>query len=243
MKKIVITIVLVLLQKILLAQIDTIIPAQQKLLTAKLSSYSANYVVYWEDENGQVLGAIDIWKRELKVNPKTYAFNWKWYRSDTLYANISTLGNSLTMEPLLHEADYFNKGKHTFQFRNNTVSIPDSLQITEKLKSFKVNLNPASFAFPMDLEILALLPFQKVTQKFAIPFYEPGSKQATFYHATITAKEKLPTPGGSFVSCWVIRLDYAPNSYAEFWIAQKERQVIKMREFYQGKHRYKVKLY
>lgn len=242
-QKLVLILCCLLLQQTALSQIDTIKPAQEKLLSKGLSSSTANYLVYWEDEKQQVTGPIDLWKRELKVQGNTYHFNWTWYRNDSLYAQISSNGNAQTMEPANYQANYFKKGKISFQFRDQTVTVPDSLQSSEKSRSFKVSLNPPAFAFPMDLEILSLLPYKKVGQKFALPFYEPGSNQSAYYEVSLIRKERLSLPGAALLSCWVIRLTYAANSYAEFWIANKQQQVVKMREFYQGKYRYKVKIY
>lgn len=243
MKKILIILVVISLWADVFAQTDTITPVTKKLNTQSLHSAFSTYAVYWEDEAGNITGNIELWKRELQVKGKEYSFNWKWYRNDTLYAHIFNVGSSTTMEPLYHSANYFKKGKFTVQFRNGIVTIPDSLQTSEKLKSFKVALNPSAFAFPMDLEILALLPFKKEGQKFAIAFYEPGSEKSAYYNATVIRKENLSIQGSSTIKCWVLRLDYTPNSYADFWIADKKREVIKMKEFYQGKYRFKVKLY
>jgi hypothetical protein len=243
MKQAIIMACFILLQKLAFAQTDTIKPTKQNLRTEKLFSSAANFVVYWEDEHGNVTGQIDLWKRELQIKGKQFLFNWKWYRNDSLYANISTTGNSVTMEPSLHHVDYFKKGKITFLIHHDTVTIPEGLRTNAQLRSFKVKLDPPAFAFPMDLEILALLPFKKLGQQFAIPFYEPGSKRSAFYQATVISKDQLSLPGSKSISCWVLRLNYAQDAYADFWIADKKRQVIKMRERYQGKYRYKVKLY
>lgn len=243
MRKILIILLFMFLSRDVLAQTDTISPSSGKLQTQHLSSSTSTYVVYWEDEKGNISGHIELWKRALQLKEKEYFFDWKWYRNDTLYAHISNKGNNSTMEPQLHRSDYFKKGKFMVQLRNGTVTIPDSLQTSEGSKLFKVVLHPIAFAFPMDLEILPLLPLKKEGQQFAIAFYEPGSEKSAYYNATIIRKEKLPIPAGSSIRCWVLRMDYAPNSYADFWITENEREVVKMKEFYQGKYRYKVKLY
>lgn len=225
------------------AQTDTITPISQKLLTEKLTSFKSTYLVYWEDENGNVSGSAELWKRELQVDKNEYRFDWKWYKNDTLYAHIKNIGKRLNMKPKLHHVNYFKKGKFTVAFNNGVVSIPDSAQTKESHKSFKVNLQPLAFAFPMDLEILALLPFKHAGQQFAIAFYEPGSQQSAFYNATVTEKTELTLPANQKTLCWVLRLNYAPNSYADFWIASKTLEVLKMKEYYNGKYRYKIKLY
>lgn len=225
------------------AQTDTIMPVSQKLLTEKLTSSKSTYLVYWEDESGNVSGNAELWKRELQIDKSEYHFDWKWYRSDTLYAHIKNIGNRLNMEPGLHHANYFKKGKFTVAFKDGVVTIPDSVQTKESHKNFNVKLQPSAFAFPMDLEILPLLPFKHTGQQFAIAFYEPGSQQSAFYIATVTEKTELTLPANQKTLCWVLRLNYAPNSYADFWIASKTREILKMKEYYNGKYRYKIKLY
>lgn len=243
MKAILTLLFLLFLKTGILAQTDTISPTLGKLLTKNLSSSESTYAVYWEDEKGNVSGKIELWKRTLLVKEKEYFFDWKWYRSDTLYAHITNTGDKGTIAPWLHRADYFKKGKFEVQFRKGVVTVPDSLQTTERLKLFRVILNPAAFAFPMDLEILPLLPFRKKGQKFAIAFYEPGGEKSAYYSASIIRKENLVIQAGNSIRCWVLRLEYAPNAYADFWIADKKREVLKMKEFYEGRYRYKVKLY
>ena len=243
MRKILLILFFIFLQMSVFAQTDTITPIKQRLLTEKLTSSKSTYLVYWEDENGNVSGSAELWKRELQLDKNEYLFDWKWYKNDTLYAHTKNVGSRLNMEPKLHHANYFKKGKFAVAFNNGVVSIPDSAQTKESHKTFKVNHQPLAFAFPMDLEILPLLPLKKEGQQFAIAFYEPGSEKSAYYNATIIRKEKLTLHAGSSIKCWVLRLDYAPNSYADFWIADKSREVIKMKEFYQGKYRYKVKLY
>lgn len=225
------------------AQTDTITPLQRKLLTEKLISSQSNYLVYWEDANGSITGSFELWRRELKIDNNEYRFDWKWYKNDTLYAHIQNRGNRLNMEPKVHHANYFKKGKFTVAFHNGIVTIPDSAQTKESHKNFIVKLEPQAFAFPMDLELLPLLPIQHIGQQFTIAFYEPGAQKSGYYNATVTEKTELALPAKQKNLCWVLRLNYAPNSYADFWIATKTREVLKMKEYYNGKYRYKIKLY
>ena len=64
-----------------------------------------------EDENGNISGSAELWKRELQVDKSEYRFDWKWCKNDTLYAHIKNIGKRLNMEPKLHHANYFKKGK------------------------------------------------------------------------------------------------------------------------------------
>ncbi len=243
MRFIIIFLLAVTIQTKVFTQVDTISPVLSKLVTEKLINSESTYLVYWEDENGNVSGSAEIWKRSLYVEGKEYWFDWKWYKNDTLYAHIKNTGNSKNMEPKVHHANYLKKGKFTVTLNNGWVSIPDSAQTKESDKHFIVKLRQSAFAFPMDLEILPLLPFKETRQQFAIAFYEPGSQESAFYHAIVTDKQDLILPANVRTLCWVLRLNYGPYSYADFWIAAKTREVLKMKEYYKGQYRYKIKLY
>lgn len=226
------------------AQVDTINTATLKLNKNAFRERKNTYVVFWKDSIGNHIGGAEIWERNIrKTKAKTYQFDWKWYKNDILYSHITTIGELASMKPTTHSANYFKQGKFTLAFNNNIVSIPDSLQTKDQHKTFKVVLNPPAFAFPMDLEILPMLPFKKVGQIFALAFYEPGAAQSAYYKVSVTNKEQLVLHGNTKITCWLLRIDYAPNSYATFWIADKPREVVKMEEYYQGKYRYKIKLF
>jgi hypothetical protein len=104
-------------------------------------------------------------------------------------------------------------------------------------------MDSPAYEFPMDLEIFPLLPFRKTGQQFAIAFYEPGTAKSNYYKLTVTGKEDLALVGAQAASCWLLRIDYAPGSYATFWISDKTREVLKMKEYFRGRYRYKVRLY
>ena len=84
MKKILLILFFIFFQMSVFAQTDTITPIKQRLLTEKLASSKSTYLVYWEDENGNVSGSAELWKRELQLDKNEYLFDWKWYKNDTL---------------------------------------------------------------------------------------------------------------------------------------------------------------
>jgi hypothetical protein len=43
--------------------------------------------------------------------------------------------------------------------------------------------------------------------------------------------------------CWLLKINYSKDSYAIFWLTEKSKEVIKMKEYYKGNYRIKVKQY
>ena len=231
-----------------MAQIDTINTENNKLNLAALKEGKASYAVYFEDSTGNRSSSADIWDRSIEIDKnnegqKQYRFGWKWYRKDSLIADVTATGKLPSFQPLTHDAVYPGRGNRSFLFANNVVTIPPQSRHTAKDSSFRVVMEQSAFEFPMDLELFALLPFRKTGQQFAMAFYEPGSAKASYYPLTVTGKENLLLPGGQNVLCWLLRIDYAPGSFATYWISDKTRDVLKMKEFFKGRYRYKVRLY
>ncbi|HEY9045754.1 MAG TPA: hypothetical protein VIN08_07645 [Ohtaekwangia sp.] len=229
------------------AQVDTINTKNLKLNMAAFREGKSSYAVFFEDSLGRRLGSAALWDRSVRISQqagkKIYHFDWNWYQKDSLMAHVEATGELPSLTPLTHYASYKKRGKFTYSFRNNVVTIPDSSRHTKRDSTFSVTLNPPAFEFPMDLEIFPLLPFKKIGQKFAIAFYEPGTPKSDYYLLTVTGKEDLALNNSVKVPCWLLRIDYAPGAYATFWIADKSREVLKMREYFRGRYRTKVRLY
>ncbi|GAB3950254.1 hypothetical protein GCM10028805_27910 [Spirosoma harenae] len=191
----------------------------------------------------------DLWDRSIRFSTtsdgkKIYHFDWQWFQKDSLLAHVTATGLASSLAPLTHNGNYFKRGIRNFVFNGTTVRIPTANQRTAKDSAFKVVINPPAFEFPMDLEILPLLPYKKVGQQFAIAFYEPGSPAANYYRLTVMGREDILVGGSAKVNCWLLKIDYGQqNASATFWISDQNREVVKMREYFRGRYRYKVKLY
>ncbi|GAB4029801.1 DUF3108 domain-containing protein [Spirosoma gilvum] len=231
------------------AQIDTINTSNLKLNLAAFRDAKRTYAVFFEDSLGHRLSSADLWDRTIRLTTtptgqKTYQFDWQWYQKDSVLANVTATGLLPSLAPLTHRATYTKRGKRNFIFTGTTVTIPVADQHTAKDSSFRVVMNPPAFEFPMDLEIFPLLPFKRVGQEFAIAYYEPGSPSANYYRLTVTGKEDLVVGGATKVNCWLLKIDYGQQGvYATFWISDQNREVVKMREYFRGRYRYKVKIY
>ena len=230
------------------AQIDTVNTKNLKLNIAAFKEGKSSYAVYFEDSLGHRLSSAAIWDRTIKLSKdakgnSTYFFGWDWYQKDSLLAHIEATGELPSLKPLTHYAKYKKRGTFVYQFKDNVVTVPDSSKRTKRDSTFKVTIDHAAFEFPMDLEIFPLLPFKKVGQQFAIAFYEPGSPKSDYYKLTVTGKEDLALNGSVKVSCWLLKIDYGRGSHATFWISDKSREILKMKEYFRGRYRFKVKLY
>jgi hypothetical protein len=252
MKKIFLLVMLACMQQISHAQVeDTINTNNLKLNIKAFKESKATYAVYFVDSAGNRKGAAHLWDRSIRFstdaqNRKIYNFEWKWYMHDSLLSVTNATGLLSSLKPLTHKAAYFKfkVGKKSIVFNNDVATVPDEDKKDGKDSSFRVVVDPPAFEFPMDLEIFPLLPFKNVNQKFAIAFYEPGSPKSDYYHLTVTGKEDLELPAGAKVNCWLLKIDYGQQgSYAIFWISDKTREVLKMKEEFRGRFRYKVKLY
>ena len=231
------------------AQIDTINTANLRLNPAGFREGKRTYAVFFEDSVGNRLTTADLWDRTIRLSTspggqRIYQFDWQWYQKDSLMARVTATGLLPSLAPLTHDATYTKRGNRNFVFTGNTVTIPAASRRTAKDSSFKVVMNPPAFEFPMDLELLPLLPFKKVGQQFAIAFYEPGSLASSYYQLTVTGKEDLPIGGNAKINCWLLKIDYGlQDAYATFWISDQAREVLKMKEYFRGRYRLKVKLY
>ncbi|WP_338869684.1 hypothetical protein WBJ53_20780 [Spirosoma sp. SC4-14] len=230
------------------AQIDTINTTTQKLNIAAFTEGKRSYAVFFEDSLGNRLTSADIWDRTIRISEssggqKTYEFGWQWFRRDSLLADVKATGLLPSLAPLTHQATYTRRGSRNFIFTGTTVTVPIDSRKTSQDSTFRVVMNPPAFEFPMDLEIFPLLPFRKVGQEFAIAFYEPGSPSANYYHLTVTGRNDLLISGNTKINCWLLKIDYGQGAYATFWISDQAREVLKMKEYFRGRYRYKVKLF
>lgn len=230
------------------AQIDTINTTNHKLISNYLREGKSSYVILLEDSLGRRMGPTQIWDRAIQFSKdakeqRLYTFNWKYYMKDTLYASYNATGYVATMAPLSHRMQVGKVLQRSVVFNGNQASVPEADRAVVRDKRFtSATLDPPAFSFPMDLEILPMLPIRNVGQEMAVAFYEPGMPASAYYKLTVQRKESLPIASGVTVDCWVLIIDYGPAS-ATFWISRKGREVLKTKDGFRGITRYKIKLY
>jgi hypothetical protein len=229
------------------AQVDTITTKNLKLESPKTNLLKHSYAVFFTDTLGNRTFTADIWDREVSIikenGASIYNFTWKWYSKDSLVLKADGRCKFPSLEPQEYIFSNKKKQKRIVRYEENVAMIEGKSRKTQRDTIYKVSVNLPAFAFPMDMEILPMLPFKKVGQKFAIPFYEPGAPSSAYYLCEVTGKEELKLTEEAKVKCWLLKLVYSKNAYAVFWISESSREVIKMKNPFKGGYRYKVKLF
>ena len=218
-------------------RIETVLVDSEKLLMKNLKIGINKYLVYMEKPNGDIFNT-DVWVREVKINNKTIEVQQNWVNSNR---KVVSLNKITGFESIYH---YSKKGKdkiEAFDYYPNEIKGSDSIANNLR-KGFELKLIDKPFNWELDLEFFQLLPYQLNTT-FVINFYHPGSKtNPKYYNYKVIGKEKIVGLNGNKIQCWLLKIDYAKNSSAIFYISTKTKEVIKMIETYGKIKRYKLKL-
>jgi hypothetical protein len=235
-----------LLSSALYAQADTINAVNNKLMVSRLMEGASAYLVYTTDSITGITGNTDIWYRSVafskRNNIPVVNFGWKIYRHDSLYLDAYGICLKSNLKPLY--AHRLLKGAvYAVNYTDTVLEAADTVAINKADAGRKVALNPPVFNWEWDMETLPLLPITKTGQRFMVAFLDPFDVKAAYYPHDVIEVDNLLLNKEAAVKCWVLRVSYDAGSYADFWISQKGHEVLKMKEYYKGKYRYKVRLY
>lgn len=237
----------ILLTSVSFGQVDTINASNHSLQISKLTEGTKRYLVYFTDGLFHLKGSGDIWERTTtftsKNNSAVVEFDWKWFRHDSLLAYVSNICDAKTLAPVFHKAVYPGKGIIAYDFRDNYIIPSDTVANNAVIKKQKLSLDIPVISWEQDLEIYPLLPIKRVGQKFDIAFFDPNEKSPSYHRYEVIGKENLPLNQDTKVNCWLLKIDYTKTSYAIFWLTEKSKEVVKMKEYFNGNYRFKVKLY
>ena len=229
------------------AQVDTINAANNKLKIENLKEGKSTYLVYFTDTLDKKRTVGDLWERSTKFTKvngaDVVAFDWKWIHADTVLANILNICDHKTLAPIYHKADYKKRGIFAYDYRDGFMVPSDTINNNEAVKKGKVKLDIPIISWELDLETYPLLPIKKIGQKFDVSFFDPNEKVATYHRYEVIGKEDLVLNSDTKVKCWLLKIDYNKESYATFWLTEKSKEVIKMKEYFKGNYRIKVKQY
>ncbi len=229
------------------AQADTINAANNKLQLSRLREAKEVYLVYFTDSalNRKTTG--DIWERNTRFtslnNQQVVEFTWNWYKNDSLMANIVNYCDRATLAPVYHKAVYKKRGTYAYDYQKDFMVPTDSVADNAAQKRGKIALTIPVINWELDLETYPLLPIKKVGQQFDIAFFDPNEKAPSYHRYEVIGKEELQLNNDTKVKCWLLKIDYGKESNAIFWLTEKSREVIKMKEYFRGNYRFKVKLY
>lgn len=228
----------------LFAQVDTINTQTNKLLLQNLPQGKAMYAVYFTDSTGEP-GPIDLWVRSTATgtfhNTPSINFEWKWYHHDSLYRTVYDACDK-KLAPLYAWGTSTRTGIRAYNFDNEYKTAADTVE-GNKANPKKVQLTVPVYNWEWDMELFSTLPYKKVGQQFAIAFLDPNDDKPGYYLHTVTGTDELALNNQAKVKCWVLRVAYNATAYADFWISQQSHEMLKMKSYFNGRYRYKVKLY
>jgi len=206
------------------------------------------YLVYSEDSTTQKRSAVYIWERNIALPNqlnKHIVIDQKWFSLDsqlfvrTMHSEI----DAHTFLPILHHTTFSGIGKpiHTelYLFSSNLICT-DTL-ISDK--KFKLGIEHPVFNWELDLETFSLLPLQ-IGKSFAINFYHPGSAILPHYYLyKVEGMTTISRYAQKSIQCYQIRINYPnSNNYSIWWVDVKTHNILKMKEYFNGKYRYKLLL-
>lgn len=231
------------------AQVDSINAVNNRLETNRLAEGTSRYLVYNVDSLTNLVSTADVWERSVSFGTlqgstqPVVLFEWKWFHNEFLFRHVKAVADRRTLAPISEVSLFKGYAFAGYKFTNGFL-IPDSTVAANRVnKSMKVPLNPPILNWEWDMETFSILPINRVGQKFAIAFMDPNSPQPGYFVYEVARAEDLPLNKEVSIKCWVLHINYGNGAYASFWISQQSHEVLKMKEFFNGSYRYKVKLY
>ncbi|WP_425389575.1 hypothetical protein [Ekhidna sp.] len=245
MKKSILFIIKTALPVFLIAQIDSVNTTNNQLKIDQLNEGQATYLVYLQDSISGPKYGIEVWDRMIKKIDDSYSFKWNRYAaSGSRYSyEIAASANEFSPieervnERIVKAGDVNIRKKHFIYSGDKIFTNSDTTMHT--MEPFELAALDNSFNWEMDLETLSMLPINQ-GKSYAINFYHPGSKtEPAYYLFEVIRSETLSFNDVAF-ECWVLKVEYSPNQSSEFWVDKKTHRVMKMKEFFYGRYRYKV---
>ncbi len=233
----------------LLAQVDTVTYYNHILLPKHLQPGRTKYLVYSEDSLTKLKSGISIWERTIstrKINNREVLFVYQvWKGLDTINSKREVLSqmDAATFSPLYHltlfTASHVRKRENAFVFKKDSIIVTDLASADNKTSA--IALQQPVFNWELDMETFAQLPL-KTGKTFVIPFYHPGSKVLpALYTYKVEGEEQLEGLQNHLMKCWrLVHREESSANYSIWWISKATHTVIKMKEYYNGKFRYKL---
>ena len=233
----------------LLAQSDTVKYNNHVLVSNQLKLGLTKYLVYSEDSATQTKSGISIWERNVFFkklkNRELIIIHQNWLGLDSINSKREIISHmdAKSFLPIYHytlsTASRGRRRTEAFVFEKDSIKAPDSSNINNK--TFGIAIDQPVFNWEMDLETFAQLPL-KTGKTFVIPFYHPGSKTLPAYYTyKVEGEDKIPGLQYTLINCWrLIYRDERSTNYSIWWLNKKTHTVVKMKEYYNGKFRYKL---
>ncbi|HEX8563068.1 MAG TPA: hypothetical protein VF676_08835 [Flavobacterium sp.] len=163
---------------------------------------------------------------------------------DSLFAVVRNLCDRKTLAPIFHSGNYpMRKITVAHDFKPDVMVASDSVANNFATKRPRVQLPVPVLSWEQDLETYPLLPIKKVGQNFEIAFFDPNEKAPTYHKYEVVGREFLVLNNDTKIKCWLLKISYSDKNYALFWLTEKSKEVVKMKEHFNGKYRFKVRLF
>jgi hypothetical protein len=243
--KVILSLLLVFICELSLAQVDTVYRIDQKQIQKYLKQSTNQYLVFIQMKANPEKTMTWIWSRDIrfktKNNKNIVEIEQKWYASDTMRnRNLYSQINATDFAPIYHYTK-MTRGVEAYDFHPDKLVGSDSIANNIR-KDFNLPLKKPFLNWELDMETFPLLDL-KAGKRFAINFYHPGGKgEPKLYEYKVVGDEDIKTIEGASVACWKLRIDYDEKTWAIFYISKKGREMIKMEEDFGTGVRYKVKL-
>ena len=226
-------------------QIDSINTANSKLQMAQLNEGSATYLVYLQDSASGPKYRTEVWDRSIQKKDEYFEFKWNRYAGNGSVYHYQIKVSARDFAPIEERTlEQRRKGKEVEIKRKHFIykggKIYTHRDTTRHSESpFELSHLNNSFNWEMDLEMLSMLQIED-GRIFAINFYHPGSKTLPAYYAFEVIRSEVLEFNDATFDCWVLKVVYSDRQSSEFWVDKKTNRVLKMKEFFFGRYRYKV---
>lgn len=181
--------------------------------------------------------ATDIWRRETRfdtidgVERLHIVQRWDGAGQTGTLAERDSVFETGTFRPLTHIRITTRDEVRVvegFRFTPEGVVGLDDLADNSRVGFSALSAEPM-YNFETDMEMLQTLPLA-AGYAVSIPFYHPGGAgSGARYLWTVSGEERLPSPDGREIDCWVVQTDYnAPDRPpARFWLAKATQQLVR----------------
>lgn len=232
---------------------DTVLITASQVNTAFLKEGTHRYIIYFKMTRDATRTQAQFWTRNIERTEyngrPAIIINQVWEDKDSIMHTAKSVCDAETMQPLLHEVWWKQRGSSSYDFINKTATI-NGYQLNEADTSkarqrawggFKTALAEYELNWHLDLEVFAVLPYKENTT-FLIPYYEPGFTAPENIAYTVTGSARLSGYDNQEIDCWLLSHEEEGNKEI-FWISKKTNEVLKLEQEINGKiFRYKIKL-
>ncbi|RZJ01199.1 MAG: hypothetical protein EON90_04525 [Brevundimonas sp.] len=181
--------------------------------------------------------ATDIWRRETRIDtvdgaPRLLILQrWDSAHQPSVTSERVSVLEPGTFRPITHTrvaTQEDGRRIEGFRFADDGVYGLADLPGNERA-GFAQKSNEAMFNFETDLEMLQTLAWAP-GYSVSIPFYHPGGGAPARYVWSVGGEERVPSPDGGALDCWIIQTDYNDPGHppARFWLVKSTQQFLKL---------------